>query len=165
MPPSLVKYARIPYSVDDSPAHRELAAEAARKSMVLLKNENRALPLNKSLKMIAVIGPDADDPEVLLGNYNGQPTAPVTPLEGIRRKVGSRTKVLYARGSGLAANMPLFEAIPASALHTTKGGAGGHGLRAEYFATANFDGNRHRPRELTYPQFGTSNTYSPAGCL
>jgi beta-glucosidase len=156
--PSLVKYARIPYSVNDSPAHRELAAEAARKSMVLLKNENRALPLSKSLKTIAVIGPDADDPEVLLGNYNGQPTAPVTPLEGIRRKVGSHMKVLYARGSGLAANMPLFEAIPASALYTAKAAAGRHGLRAEYFATANFDGKRHRPRELTYPNSG-----QPAG--
>ena len=59
-------------------------------------------------------------------------------------------KVLYARGSGLAANMPLFEAIPASALYTAKAAAG-PGLRAEYFATANFDGKRHRPRELTYP--------------
>ena len=53
-------------------------------------------------------------PKSLLGNYNGEPTAPVTPLAGIRRKLGPRTKVLYARGSDLAANMPLFEVIPTS---------------------------------------------------
>ncbi len=84
----MVKYARIPYSVNDSPEHRQLALETARKSIVLLKNEGNTLPLSKSLKTIAVIGPDADDAEVLLGNYNGDPTAPVTPLAGIRRKAG-----------------------------------------------------------------------------
>jgi beta-glucosidase len=92
-PPSLVKYAQIPYSVNDSPAHRQLALETARKSIVLLKNEGRALPLSKSLKTIAVIGPDADDAEILLGNYNGDPSTPVTPLAGIRRKLAGRGEV------------------------------------------------------------------------
>ncbi len=86
-PPSIVPYAQIPYSVNDSPAHRELALETARKSIVLLKNENHALPLSKSLKTIAVIGPDADDVGVLLGNYNGDPhgardAAPRHPRQG-----------------------------------------------------------------------------------
>src|ERR1019366_4052899 len=69
-PPKRVPYARIPYSVNDSPEHRALALETARKSIVLLKNENGMLPLRKGLKKIAVIGPNADNLDVLLGNYN-----------------------------------------------------------------------------------------------
>jgi beta-glucosidase len=142
-PPERVPYAKIPYSVNDSPEHRKLAEEAARKSIVLLKNDRNTLPLRKNLKTVAVIGPDADDAEVLLGNYNGEPSAPVTPLEGIRRKLGA-SKVLYARGSAVAANLPVLEAIPASALFTTNGADRKPGLTAEYFASANFDGRRHK---------------------
>ncbi len=153
-PPSMVKYAQIPYSVNDSPAHRQLALETARKSIVLLKNEGGALPLSKSLKTMAVIGPNADDPEVLLGNYNGEPSAPVTPLAGIRRKLAGGARVLYARGSDLAANLPSFETIPASALFTSDTPQRRPGLNGAYYASANFDGRQHRPRELTYPSSG-----------
>ena len=152
-PPETVKYAQIPYSVNDSPAHRELSAETARKSIVLLKNENRSLPLRKSIHNVAVIGPNADDVAVLLGNYNGDPTAPVTPLEGIRRKLGPGARVRYARGCDLAPNMPAFQVIPSSALTTALQG-GQPGLFAEYYNTSNFDGKAHRPRELTYPSSG-----------
>jgi beta-glucosidase len=153
-PPSMVKYAQIPYSVNDSPEHRQLALETARKSVVLLKNEGGTLPLSKSLKAIAVIGPNADDEEVLLGNYNGEPSAPVTPLAGIRRKLAGRAQVLYARGSGLAANLPSFETIPTSALFISDTAQRAHGLNAAYYASSNFDGKQHRPRELTYPSSG-----------
>jgi beta-glucosidase len=152
-PPEMVKYAQIPYSVNDSPAHRELALETARKSIVLLKNQNHTLPLKKSIRTIAVIGANADDPGVLLGNYNGEPTAPVTPIEGIRRKVGPNTRVVYARGGDIAPNMPTFQVVPSSALTTTING-GQNGLFAEYYNTSNFDGKAHRPRELTYPNSG-----------
>jgi beta-glucosidase len=153
-PPSMVKWAQIPYRENDSPEHRSLALEAARKSMVLLKNEERTLPLSKSLKTLAVIGPNADDTDVLLGNYNGDPSEPVTPLEGIRRKVGPGTRVLYARGSALAANMPTFWPVPPSALFTSAGSDRTNGLKGEYYNAANFDGKQHRPRELTYPNSG-----------
>jgi beta-glucosidase len=153
-PPETVKYARIPYSENDSAAHRQLALEAARKSIVLLKNENRTLPLAKNLKTLAVIGPNADDPEVLLANYNGIPSEPVTPLEGIRRKLGAGTRVLYARGSNLAGNLPHLETIPATALFTTNGPDRQNGLTGAYFNSANFDGRKHRPRELTVPNSG-----------
>lgn len=153
-PPELVKWARIPYSKNDSPAHAALALEAARKSIVLLKNERQTLPLSKTLKTIAVIGPNADDATVLLGNYNGIPSDPVTALEGIRRKLGSRVHVLYARGSDLAANLPNFETVPTSVLFTTDGSGRENGLKGEYFHSANFDGKAHRPRELTYPSSG-----------
>jgi beta-glucosidase len=153
-PPSMVKYAQIPYSENDSPAHHQLALDTARKSIVLLKNEGRTLPLSKTLTTIAVIGPNANDATVLLGNYNGIPSSPVTPLEGIRRKLGSATKVVYARGSDIAPNMPAFEVIPSSCLFTTNGPDKQSGLKGEYFASSNFDGKAHRPAELTYPNSG-----------
>jgi beta-glucosidase len=128
-PPELVKYARIPFSENDSPAHRQLALEAARESIVLLKNEKNTLPLRKDLKSIAVIGPNADDVQVLLGNYNGQPSRATTPLEGIRRHVSPQTKVLYAQGT------PLMEysgvPVPPTALR---------GLKAEFFANRKLEG-------------------------
>lgn len=151
-PPAMVKYAQIPYRENDSSTHRQLALEAARKTIVLLKNENHVLPLSKNLKTVAVIGPDADDVDTLLGNYNGIPTAPVTPLEGIRKKLGSKARVLYARGTELAANLPHFETVPASALFTSNTADRKNGLRAEYFNSADFDGKPHRPRERNTPQ-------------
>jgi beta-glucosidase len=150
-PPAMVKYAQIPYSVNDSAAHRQLALETARKSIVLLKNEGHTLPLPKSVKTVAVIGPNADDEDVLLGNYNGEPSEPITPLAGIRRKLGAAAKVVYARGSDLAANMPGFETIPSSALLADSRGSV-MGLKGEYYSSANFDGKQHRPRSQTWPQ-------------
>ena len=97
-PPEMVPYAQIPYSVNDCPAHRELALRAARESIILLKNEGGLLPLRKDLSSVAVIGPNADVVEVLLGNYNGTPSKAVTPLEGIRNKVSPQTSVHYAPG-------------------------------------------------------------------
>ena len=98
-PPESVSYTKIPYGTADSKGHRELAREAARASIVLLKNQDSFLPLSKELGCIAVIGPNADDREVLLGNYNGFPSCSVTILEGIRKAVSAKTRVLYARGS------------------------------------------------------------------
>jgi beta-glucosidase len=75
----------------------------------------------------------------MLGNYNGDPSAPVTPLQGIRRKLGPGARVLYARGSDQAENMPVYEVVPSSALFISDGKDRKPGLRGEYFATANFD--------------------------
>ena len=97
-PPESVPYARIPFSENDSPAHRALSLKAARESIVLLKNERNTLPLRRDLKTVAVVGPNADVPGVLLGNYNGTPSKSVTPLEGVRNKVSSATTVLYSPG-------------------------------------------------------------------
>ncbi len=149
-PPERVRWARIPYSVNDSPGHRALALEAARKSIVLLKNEDGLLPLSKDLGTIAVVGPNADDVEVLLGNYNGFPSDPVTPLRGIREKVPG-TRVVYARGSGHADELPALVPIPASVLRpgggTGVGGVAGgvaggteNGLTAEYLANPTLEG-------------------------
>ena len=78
-------------------AHRELALQAARETITLLKNENNLAPLNPSkLKTIAVIGPNTHRP--LLGGYSGAPKHNVTVLEGIKARVGERVNVLYAEG-------------------------------------------------------------------
>jgi len=98
-PPERVRWAQIPISVLDQPAHRALARQVARESIVLLKNADGVLPLRKDLGTIAVIGPNCDDRRMLLGNYEGAPADSITPLRGIREAVSPGTRVLYARGS------------------------------------------------------------------
>ena len=149
-PPEMVAYARIPFSQNDTPEHRRLALQTARESIVLLKNANNTLPLKKDLKSIAVIGPNADAPEVLWGNYYGRPSRLITPLAGIKNAVSPNTKVTYALGSSLAGESVV--PVPASVLSP--------GLKAEYFnneelrgpaATVrtderiNFDWGRYKP--------------------
>ena len=134
-PPELVPYAKIPFSANDAPEHRQLALEAARESIVLLKNDNNTLPLRKDLKSIAVIGPNADDVQVLLGNYNGTPSRATTPLAGIRSLVSPDTKVLHAVGTTLTE----VSAVPVPAINL-RGPNGEPGLKAEYFANKTLAG-------------------------
>ncbi len=134
-PAEMVPFAKIPFSENDSAAHRQLALETARESMVLLKNDNNTLPLKKDLKTIAVIGPNADSMQVLLGNYNGQPSRATTPLAGIRAKVSPQTKVLYAAGASLT-DVSVVP-VPASMLRAPNDEAG---LKAEFFGNRNLEG-------------------------
>jgi len=137
-PPEMVRYAQIPFSENDSAAHRELALKAARESMVLLKNEKQMLPLSKNVKTVAVIGPNADVLEVLLGNYSGQPSKFVTPLTGIKNKVSAATNVLYAPGTFKIGTSTI--PVPSSAL--TLNGAGSQmGLKGEYFNNRELNGD------------------------
>lgn len=96
-PEDLNPYTQIPLEVNDSEAHRQLAIQTAQESMVLLRNVSQTLPLSPELERVAVIGPNADWPEVLLGNYNGTPSHTITPLEGIRAALPD-ADVTYARG-------------------------------------------------------------------
>jgi beta-glucosidase len=125
-PPAQVKYSKIPYSENDSPVHRALALQSARESLVLLKNANQTLPLSKNLKTIAVIGPNADAPDVLLGNYNGTPSKSVTPYKGIQNKLPN-AKVVYAQG--MYPTGVIFEPISAVSLSSDNR----RGLKGEYF--------------------------------
>ncbi len=100
-PPERVPYSDIPYEIVACDEHRALALQTARKSLVLLKNENGVLPLRRDLGSIAVIGPNAADEHVLRGNYYGLPTQVTTPLQGIRRAVSEQTRVLYTDGCQL----------------------------------------------------------------
>ena len=128
-PPSLVPYSKISPEENDTEAHRQLALKTARESLVLLKNQNNFLPLTKKYSTIAVIGPDADNLDALVGNYNGTPSRPVTILEGIRRRF-SQSKVIYAEGTGLTG--PVMHAIPSESLFTDDSRKE-HGLKGEYF--------------------------------
>jgi beta-glucosidase len=85
-PDALVAYRSIPVTELDSPAHRELALLAARKAIVLLKNEKNILPLDeRRLTSIAVIGPNAN--RAIFGGYSGTPSFSVSPLDGIRLRL------------------------------------------------------------------------------
>ncbi len=136
-PDSIVPYAKIPFSVNDNPAHDYLARVAARESIVLLKNANQTLPLKKNLAKIAVIGPNADEIESLWGNYNGIPSHPVTVLQGIKNKVEPQVDVLYAQGSELADGISKLVAIPSIYLETEDGK---QGVVGEYFANSKLEG-------------------------
>ncbi|WP_207425295.1 glycoside hydrolase family 3 C-terminal domain-containing protein [Pedobacter sp. SYSU D00535] len=94
-PVAMVKYAQTPASVIESAPHKAHSLKMARQSMVLLKNEQNTLPLNKKIKKIAVVGPNADNSIAVLGNYNGIPSEIVTALQGIRNKVGKDVQVVY----------------------------------------------------------------------
>ena len=101
-PPSMVPYARIPFSENNTPEHEALALKVARESMVLLKNDG-LLPLDRAkIKRIAVIGANARSTSALLGNYNGQPLNPVTILDGIQSVAGTNIEVLCEPGCPLA---------------------------------------------------------------
>ena len=82
-------------------AGRQLARKTAAQSMVLLKNSNNTLPLSKNLQRILVTGPNADDINVLLANYNGNSGNMVTVLEGITSAVSSSTVIYHNRGCDL----------------------------------------------------------------
>jgi beta-glucosidase len=131
-------YSQIAASENATPAHAELALQAAHEAIVLLKNQGSILPLQSSVKTIAVIGPNADALDVLEGNYNGAPLHPVTPLAGLRAKFADKgSKVLFAQGAPLVAELPVV--VPSSVFLDKDGHAGG--LTAEYFANGDYSGN------------------------
>jgi beta-glucosidase len=129
-PPEMVAYARTPDSEIDSSAHRELALKIARESMVLLKNDG-VLPLSQDTKSILVVGPLAQQSEVLYGNYNGTPSRSVTAFDGIRKQFAN-AKVTFLPGMNFLREE---QVIPQSALSTADGKPG---LRAEYFTGDDF---------------------------
>lgn len=97
-----VPYNVINYDVVDCKKHQQLNEEAARKSVVLLKNKDNFLPLNKKeIKTIGVIGPNANSRSALVGNYEGTASEYITVLEGIQRYVGDDVRVLYSEGCHL----------------------------------------------------------------
>lgn len=133
-----VPFSKIPFGIVCSDANNTLARKAAQESIILMKNENEILPLSKSnIKKIAVIGPNADNWESLLGNYHGTPKDPVTFLNGIRNKVEPSVEVLYAEGCHLSDEAKNLKPIP-SAFFETKDGK--QGLQAAYFSNVKFEG-------------------------
>jgi beta-glucosidase len=144
-PPERVPYSKIGISENDSIAHRQLAREAERKAIVLLRNQGGILPLSASVGKVAVIGPSADDPVALLGNYHGISSKQVTPLEGIQRQF-TTAQVKYALGATYTASTPSL--VPSTVLTTPDGND--HGVQVEYFNNPELQGqpklSRTEPR-------------------
>jgi beta-glucosidase len=134
-PLSTYAYGRIPVSENNSQQHRQLSLQAARESMVLLKNQGQMLPLRSGVGRIAVIGPTAELVQSLQGNYNGPPPSPSYPLDGIKKRFAS-SKVSYAQGSSLAEGLAM--PIEHTALRPVVGS--GYGLTGEYFKTKDLSG-------------------------
>jgi beta-glucosidase len=135
-PPERVPWSKLTLADNDTPAHRQLALDAAHESIVLLKNERNTLPLKASIKTIAVVGPNADAVNVLLGNYNGNPSSYTTILEGIRKKFHN-AKIISAIGAPITETSAVL--IPGEYLQT--GGANSQpGLNAEFFGNTTLTG-------------------------
>ncbi len=99
-PEALVPWSNLPIDIVDSQAHKDQALKMARESIVLLKN-NGVLPIMaSSVNKIAVVGPNADNAKMLLGNYNGTPSSSVTILQGIKNAYPN-AEVTFERGCDL----------------------------------------------------------------
>jgi beta-glucosidase len=131
-PPSMVPYGRIPYSVVNSEKHRTLALKTALKSIVLLKNQGHILPLDKKIRSVAVIGPNAD--VYRFGVYSGTNSQAITPLAGIRSVVSPQTTVLYAKGCGI------WSTIQPEFLSHDSAGIQLPGWQGEYFSNPRLSG-------------------------
>ncbi len=135
-----------------SPEHTALASKAAHEAIVMLKNSNNLLPLKKDMK-IAVVGPNADDARVILGNYNGYPSAANTKtiLDGIR-EAAPNAEIIYEKGCDLNA--------ASITTHYVGQINGGKGLHAEYYNTLDWTGNV--VAKVDYDEPLSLNTTSPA---
>ncbi|MEO8415642.1 MAG: glycoside hydrolase family 3 C-terminal domain-containing protein [Ginsengibacter sp.] len=139
-----------------NPAHKLLAKKAALESMVLLKNDNHVLPLKKSIKSIAVIGPDAT--EARLGGYSGPGNGKVNILDGIKNKLGKDVNVIYTSGCGRTS--PEWVTVPATNLYTNVNGTTQTGLQGEYFNNIQLTGEPVIARVDHQIDFGWT-LYSP----
>jgi len=138
-PDEMVPWSSIPVDTLAAEAHKEVAREMALKSMVLLKNEGHTLPISKELKRVAVIGPNAHNVDVQMGNYNGTPVDPVSVLEGIKAKLGADAEVRYAQGCPHHSGLPYLSAVPSEFLFTDKEQTI-TGLKTSFFTNLNAEG-------------------------
>ena len=153
-PAESLPWAKIPASAISSEKNNALAIQAARESMVLLENKG-VLPLSKSIKTIAVIGPNAEDIELLNGNYGGTPTEnhKHSLLEGIRNAVPGAT-LIYQKACELNDEY--------QTVHHLQDFNGGKGVKVEFWnsETSPFEGETPAPvktgyyNELNFSTFG-----------
>lgn len=98
-------YSDIPFTFNDCKENQLLNRKTSEECIVLLKNENNILPLDKKkYKTVGIIGPNADNRRALVGNYEGTSSEYVTPLEGIKKYLGEDVRVLYSEGCHLFNN-------------------------------------------------------------
>ncbi len=137
----LVGWNSIPDSAVASAAHKQLAYRMAQKSIVLLRNDRAALPLNPAEKVV-VMGPNANDSVMQWGNYSGYPTGTVTALEGIRQ----RCQAPYIPACGLTRNE-----VFASRFSAVRSPLGAPGMQATYYNNTGMKGNPVATVTLTQP--------------
>ncbi len=130
---ALVPWSKIPASVINNDAHQKLSLEMARESMTLLQNKNNLLPLSKSAKKIAVLGPNADDKVMLWGNYNGTPIKTISILDGIYTKI-PKNRVVYDKACDLVENKVTESYVSQSSI------GGKPGLKATYWNNRDMKG-------------------------
>jgi beta-glucosidase len=140
----IVPWAKIPMSVVNNEEHRQLALEMALESMTLLQNKNSILPLNKSIEKIAVIGPNADDEQMLWGNYNGKPVRTITILDGITSKL-SEDKIIYDKGCDLVEDKVTQSYFSEASIDGKKG------FRATYWNNPDREGQAAATQQIVNP--------------
>ncbi|QEC79489.1 xylan 1,4-beta-xylosidase [Mucilaginibacter ginsenosidivorax] len=128
----LVPWTKIPISVVNSQAHHKLALQMGRETMTLLQNKNDILPLSKTLQKIAVVGPNADNTQMLWGNYNGTPLNTINILDGIKGKLNAG-QVIYDQACDLTEDKITLNAFNQCTID------GKQGIRATYWNNRNFE--------------------------
>jgi len=140
----LVPWTNIPVSVVNNEEHRKLALDMAHEVMTLLQNKNNILPLKKSLKKVAVIGPNADNEPMLWGNYNGTPVRTITILDGITSKLNAN-KIFYDKGCDLVVDKVTESYFQQCAID------GKPGFKATYWNNINLAGDVVISQQIVNP--------------
>jgi len=141
---AIVPWAKIPASVINNEEHRNLSLTMSRESMTLLQNKNNVLPLAKSMKKVAVIGPNADNEPMLWGNYNGTPIRTISILNGIKSKLASNA-VVYDKACDLVENKVTQSYFSKTASDSKKG------FKANYWNNPNMTGNAVTVDQIVNP--------------
>ena len=135
-------WTKIPESIVACDAHKQLALDMARKSMVLLQNKNQTLPLTKDAR-IAVLGSNAIDSVMQWGNYSGFATRTITALEGIHQLA---PQARFISGCGLTRN-EVFE----SRFGELRNPLGSKGMQATYYNNTDMSGTPAATMNITAP--------------
>jgi len=141
---SLVPWANIPPSVINNEEHRKLALDMALESMTLLQNKKNILPISKSAKKIAVIGPNANNKPMLWGNYNGTPVRTISILDGIKTKL-AENKIYYDKGCDLVEDKVTQTYFEQCALE------GKQGFKATFWNNPELKGEMVISQQITNP--------------
>ncbi len=141
---AIVPWANIPMSIVNNDEHRKLALDMALESMTLLQNKNNSLPLKKSIKKIAVIGPNADNEPMLWGNYNGKPVRTISILNGIKSKLPANS-VVYDKACDAVENK-VTQSYFSKAV-----AAGKQGFKATYWNNRERTGDIVTTDQITIP--------------
>jgi beta-glucosidase len=141
---AVVPWTKIPLSIVNNKEHKKLALDMARETITLLQNKNNILPLKKSMKKLAVIGPNANDEPVLWGNYNGTPIRTITILEGIKSKLSAK-KIFFDKGCDLVEDKVTESYFSKCSI------AGKKGFKATYWNNKDMQGDIVTTQEIKDP--------------